>query len=60
MLEKDNSMSAIQAMVSAVKSSVRLDDSNQGQPDDGHASAPYGNGPDVSAAKPGGAVGTGY
>jgi hypothetical protein len=59
-LSADNSQSEINKAVSAVKSSTDLNDANQSPKYSGHESASYGNGPDKSAAVPGGSPGTGY
>lgn len=57
--EKDNSQSAINAAVNEVKSSTDLDAESQSPKYSGHESAPYGDGPKESAAKPSGSPGTG-
>lgn len=58
--EKDGAQEAINAAVSEVKSSIDLDAESQSPEFSGHESAPYGSGPDQSAAVPKGSPGTGY
>lgn len=61
MIEKDNAESMVASKVAEVKNAIRLNDSNQQTEYSGHSSAPYGNGPDKSAAVPGGSPGvSGY
>jgi len=56
MMEKDNSLSMAKAAVADAQNSIRLDPSNQQTPGgySGHNSAPYGSGPQQSAAVPSG------
>jgi hypothetical protein len=57
MFTPDNSDAMIAKEVAACKSAVRLDPGSQGQPDDGHSSAPDPGSVDQSAAVPGGSPG---
>jgi len=58
MMQGDNSKAMIDREVAACKSSIRLDPSNQMQPDSGHSSAPIPAAVEQSDAVPGGSPGT--
>lgn len=53
MLSKDNSKELVQGAARDAKRSIMLQSENQKQNESGHSSAPYGSGPNASAAAPG-------
>lgn len=57
MFEKDNAESMVRSAAESCKRDVTLDVGNQQQNDSGHSSAPYGEGPNQSAANPAGSPG---
>jgi hypothetical protein len=57
MLNKDNAASMVSSEVESCKRDIDLNAGNQQHNDSGHTSAPYGSGPDQSAANPSGSPG---